>query len=238
MKVLFRSIDTETSDMKPPEGEIIELGWTDVIFDTETKACEIGLPQAKIFSASRPLSPENRAVHHITDAEMAGKPLCTEDDLRALCTEGDPAFFVAHNAEFEARWFTPEIRGEMHLICTYKAGLRVFDEAPAHSNQVLRYWLGLDLDPALAGPVHRAAPDSYVTAHILARMLQTERASHLAGWTLAPRYYPVCPLTKHKGLKWCDVPHDFLNWMANKPNDLDADLKQVAREEMERRRGS
>jgi exodeoxyribonuclease X len=237
MKVLFRSVDIETTGFEPPE-EIIEIGWTDVVFDTETKGCEISAPQSRLFKNTRPITPENRAVHHITDAELADKLVCTEAHLREVCTEGAPAFFVAHNAEFEARWFTPDIRGEMHLICTYKTALRVYEEASTHSNQGLRYYLGLGLDADLASPPHCGGPDSYVTAFILADMLKTTRASHMAGWTIGPRYYATCPLTKHKGLKWCDVPHDFLNWMANKPNDLDADLKQVAREEMERRRGS
>ena len=40
-----------------------------------------------------------------------------------------------------------------------------------HSNQVLRYWLGLRLDADLAMPPHRAGPDAYVTAHLLLRMM-------------------------------------------------------------------
>ena len=31
-----------------------------------------------------------------------------------------------HNAAFEAQWFTPEILGDVPLICTYKAALRVW----------------------------------------------------------------------------------------------------------------
>jgi len=36
---------------------------------------------------------------------------------------------------------------------------------------VLRYWRNLVLDPALAMPPHRAGPDAYVTACLLAELL-------------------------------------------------------------------
>ena len=50
--------------------------------------------------------------------------------------------------------------------------LRVWPEAPRHSNQVLRYWRGMRLDHARAMPPHRAGPDAWVTAHILADLAQ------------------------------------------------------------------
>ncbi len=86
-------------------------------------------------------------------------------------------------------------------------------------------------------PPHRAAPDSFVTAHILAEMLMTERVSHLVHWTMQPRYYPTRPLTKHKGKKGCDVPHDYLVRMDSpRASELEIDLKLTARAEIERRR--
>lgn len=235
---LFRTVDVETTGYEPPDAEIIEIGVTDVLFTPGTKEIKVIPTLSFLFSPTKPIPPENRAVHHIADAELVGAPVCTIDHLKAVMMNGGRPFaFVAHNAPFERQWFTDEVLGDgVHVIDTFKVALRCYDEAPGHNNSTLRYWLELNLDPALAAPAHRAGPDSYVTAHILAKMLETERVADLVGWTKAPRYYATCPLTKHKGAKWCDVPHDFLNWMANKPNDLDEDLKAVAREEINQRR--
>ena len=39
--VKMRTIDLETAGMDPP-ASVIEIGYTDLIFDTETKAVQIG----------------------------------------------------------------------------------------------------------------------------------------------------------------------------------------------------
>ena len=71
--------------------------------------------------------------------------------------------FVAHKWAFEAQWLEDYLQGRP-AICTYKAALRLWPEAPGYSNQVLRYWLRpKDLNPAVASPPHRALPDAYVT---------------------------------------------------------------------------
>ena len=44
---------------------------------------------------------------------------------------------AAHNADFETKFFEPMLP----VICTYKAALRVWPDAPSHSNGALRYWL-------------------------------------------------------------------------------------------------
>lgn len=238
-KILFRVVDIETTGYEPPS-EVIEVGVTDLLFDPKTKATEISRPLSFMFSPTEPIQPENRAVHHITDADLAGAPVCTPDHLKGTINHaGRPYAFVAHNAAFERQWFTDEILGEgVYVIDTFKVALRCYAEAPAHSNQVLRYWLDLDLDADLASPPHRGGPDSYVTAHILARMLQTERVADLVGWTRAPRYYHTCPLAKHKGQRWCDIPFDYLQWIVFRSTGLEEDLKAAAREEMELRKAS
>ena len=71
--------------------------------------------------------------------------------------------FVAHKWAFEAQWLEEHLQGRP-AICTYKAALRLWPEAPGYSNQVLRYWLRpKDLNPAVASGAHRALPDAYVT---------------------------------------------------------------------------
>ena len=100
----------------------------------------------------------------------------------------------------------------------------------------MRYLLGLDLPDDLAMPPHRAGPDSYVTAHILAHMLKSERVRDLVAWTAEPRFLPRCPIGKHKGATWDAIPADYLQWI-QRTADLDPDVKHAANLEMARRKG-
>ena len=63
--------------------------------------------------------------------------------------------FVAHKWAFEAQWLGEHLQGRP-AICTYKAALRLWPDAPGYSNQVLRYWLRpKGLSPVIAGMPHR-----------------------------------------------------------------------------------
>lgn len=238
-EVNFRVIDIETTGMEPTD-EVIEIGLTDVLWDVGAKTSTVGAPRSTLYGSAAPLGPEVKAVHHITDEMIAGRPLCLQRDLHHVAAgEGlpeAPLFLVAHNWSFEGQWFTPEILGATRAICTYKVALRLWGDAPGHGNQTLRYWLGLDLPEALAMPPHRAAPDAYVTAHILARMLQEVSVKEMVAWTLMPRFYATCPIGKHKGSAWSSVPHDYLTWMLRQ-QDMEADIVAAADDEIRRRRG-
>lgn len=234
-EVLFRIVDLETSGKKRDEGaEVCEVGLTDLKFDTETKQSVISLPTAVLYGVEKPLTPEVMAVHHIQNHHIADLPRCTDAILRAVVQNGSPMFIVAHQWEFEAQWFTPEILGEVRPICTMKNAYRLFDEGP-HSNQALKYELGLgDLPDELCMPPHRAGPDTYVTAHILAWMLTKVSVNEMVQVTRAPRYYARCPLARFKNKRWEDVEHGFLSWMLKQP-DMEPDLKAAATEEINRR---
>jgi exodeoxyribonuclease X len=143
--------------------------------------------------------------------------------------------FVAHNCEFERKFVTDVITGETPWICTYKAALHLWPNAPRHSNQVLRYWRGLQLNPALAMPPHRAGPDAWVTAQLLAELVTLATIDQLVTWTKQPKPMPVIAFGKHKGSPWSDVPSDYLEWMTLQA-DMDADAVWYARNELNRRR--
>jgi exodeoxyribonuclease X len=102
---------------------------------------------------------------------------------------------------------------------------------------VLRYWLGLDLDPALAMPPHRASPDAYTTAHIFARMLAEEgenRLKRLVAWSKEPGLLPKLLFGKHRGMRFSEVPADYLEWIT-KQTDMDEDVRFTAWKELARR---
>jgi exodeoxyribonuclease X len=219
--MLLRVLDFETTGM-PPDAAVCEIGWTDVrTYDDEP--AEVGDPVGMLVNPNRPMPPEARAVHHISDADLAGAPPI-EKGFIAL-NHKDVDIFVAHHAAFEREFFTG---GGKPWICTLKVARRIWPECPSHSNQCLRYWLGLELDDALAMPPHRAAPDSFVTAHILLQMIRHASFKQMIEWTSQPSLLPKVNFGKYRGQPWPDLPGDYLSWLVNK-SDMDADTKFTAK---------
>lgn len=225
----IRIIDFETTGMEPP-AEIIEVGYCDLMQTPD--GWTVGEPQSWLCDVAA-VPPVVRAVHHIRAQDVAG---CAPFNAEALLA--DLSIFsamAAHNAEFETKFFDPA----RPVICTYKAALRVWPDAPSHSNGALRYWLEdqglITLDHGLTQPAHRAGPDAYVTAHILKALLAITTGREMIAWAKEPRLLPTIPIGKQRGAKWADVEAGFLNWMLAQAT-MDEDLKWNARRELERRR--
>src|SRR5689334_5343878 len=136
----FRVLDLETTGLQP-NAAVVEIGAVDLIGD------EVGIIGSDLIRPPVPIPPEASAIHHISDAGV---------DV-----------FASHNWQFDAQWLGEHLR-DRPVICTYKCAMRVWPEAPAHNNQVLRYWLKpKGLDSTIGSMAHRALPDAYVTAFIL-----------------------------------------------------------------------
>ena len=231
---LFRVVDIETTGVEPP-AEIIEFGRVDLV--QTDQGARIERPMARLYRPLRGIPPETMAVHHIRPEDIPEEaPVCTLDKLRQAVFGGTaPEILVAHNSAFEQKFIGVEATDAIPWICTYKSALRVWPEAPGHSNQTLRYWLGLKLDEHYAMPPHRAGPDAWVTAHILAELLKIASANDMIAWTKEPRLMRAVPFGKHRGLAWSAAPLDYLQWMI-KQTDMDEDAQWNARNELERRR--
>ncbi len=229
----FRVVDIETTGDAPP-AEVIEFGRVDVA--SEGADWSVERTMARLYRPLHGISPETMAVHHITEDDFdAETPICTPDRLRQAVWGGErPDALVAHNCEFERRFIADEITAPLPWICTYKVALRVWPEAPRHSNQVLRYWRGAHLDKSLAMPPHRAGPDAYVTAHLLVDLLKAASVEQMIAWTSEPKFLPVIPFGKHRGTKWDEAPIDYLQWMSRQ-TDMDPDAIWCAREALSRR---
>lgn len=222
----LRVVDFETTGAEG--SEVIEAGFVDV------ERCEggwrIGEPQSQFFSPSGVVGVQARAVHHIPDAALQGAPRSSPEAVERYLTQGEGVgAHVAHNAAFECS-FLPRL-AKSPWICTAKTARRAWPQAPGYSNQVLRYWLELNLDPSVALPAHRAGPDAYVTAHILQNLLQTETVATLLEWTTQPA---VVSFGKHKGRPWDEVPSAYLHWMMGE-QDMSGHRRAAARRELDRR---
>jgi exodeoxyribonuclease X len=230
----LRVIDIETTGTEPP-AEIIELGFSDVVIDADEVI--VSPPISWLYRPLHGIPPETKAVHHLTEADFSPQlaPATPGHMQAAIAFGGTPDVLVAHNCAFERLFLPDTITGGQPWICTYKTALHAWPDAPKHGNQVLRYWRGLELDAALAMPPHRAGPDAWVTANILADLLKFASVAQMIEWTSQPRPMPVITFGKHKGTAWADVPADYLRWMTGQ--DMDPDTIWHARKELVRREG-
>lgn len=229
---LIRVIDFETCGMEPPAA-ICEVGWSD--YDTEAR--RVFSPNWRLCRVET-IPPEVRAIHHIAASDTAGELPFDQAATIAAAIDAGAVALAAHNLKFEAQWLGNV--GGLHLLCTYKAALRIWPAAPSHGNMALRYWLEdqglIDLDAALAQPAHRAGPDAYVTAHILKALFATgATGAQMVNWTRHPALLPTCPIGEHRGKPWAEVPFGFLDWMVRKAADMDEERKWNAQREIDRR---
>lgn len=229
----IRVIDFETATNDPDRNAICEYGFTDVFLGGDGKWRAGGLSFSHLINPGMPISPEASCIHNIVDADVDG---CSPPDfaMRQLMSgmfQGD--VFAAHNAEFERRLFGG---GQHDWICTYKVAYALYEDAPNHKNGTLRYWLDLPVDRFIADPSHRAGPDSYVTAHLIAHMLNSgTSAQEMIRITSEPLLLRTCPIGKWKGSRWPEIDEGYLEWIM-RTQDMGADIKHAAKTELDRRR--
>jgi len=226
--ITVRTVDLETTGF-PPEADIVEAGFVDILFTRVKEADPWAVldrdarNEQRFFKPDREICLEARATHHITDNELEG----AEHHSEALnfILDGNVDVMCAHNAAFEMQFIPFE-----YWIDTYKVALRLYPDSDKHNNQYLRYMLGLDLDPKLCMPPHRANPDAYTTSRILLRMLQEPDASinKFISWSKKPIYLTKIGFGKHAGQKFVDLPKDYLNWIIRQ-NDMDEAVIAAAR---------
>lgn len=232
---VIRVVDFETSGVAPP-ADVIEVGFADIRVGDDGVAKVLGPPTSWLCGSDK-VDAETRAIHHIDPRELAG---LARWDAPAFVKRGLDEhvwYFAAHHANFEAQWF--EGAGAPPWICTYKAALRAWPDFPSHGNQYCRYRLeelGLTAPvTALCQPAHRAGPDAYASAHLLAAILNLgTTVPELLTWTKEPALLPRITIGKQKGSRWPDVEAGFLHWMVGK-KDIDADLRWNAQRELDRR---
>jgi len=215
----FVVVDTETTGL-PPDGRVVELALVEVGLE-----CEPQIVYSALVDPGCPIPPEASAVHHITDRDVAGKPRLFQVWPKVLGYIGD-AILVAHNAEFD-RGMLPETGRPW--ICSKRLAQHLWRDAPKHSNQVLRYWLGIDVE---VGQPHRALGDAIVTAHVFQRELRAyleagypDDVDELIAFAESPIEVQTMPFGKHKGMPLKDVPLDYLDWALRNLQDLSPDLR-------------
>ncbi len=235
MSEAFLVIDLESTDREPANGHIVE--WAAIAIKPEWFGEGGSEERGSLVRPPVAIPPETSAVHQITDADVAAAPMWSEQSNQVIDLVEQPGVIVvAHNAEFEkqllAKHGIPLID---RWLCTYKAACRVWPDAPGHSNEVLRYYLGLGTGRRQQQAPHSAMHDARVTAQILGELLRAgTKIEDMLAWTKQPAMLPTCPLGDWRGKKWSEVEESFLFWIIRRIQDR-PDVVFCAKAELERR---
>jgi exodeoxyribonuclease X len=217
-------IDTETTG----------IGDTDVVVEVAVVLVDDAgrfVPGA-VSSLVRPAVPISigaRATHHISPADVAGAPTLAEIFF--------PTFDVVagHAVDFDLRLLRQSGRElpPLPAIDTCRVAKHLFPDSPGFSNQVLRYYLGLEVDLCGMAP-HRALADAIVTASILRRMLAEAPIDHLIELSTQPAVLNVVQFGKHRGKRWAELDLKYLVWVVGA--EIDADVTHTAKTILKSRR--
>ena len=221
------TIDFETTDKDPKVALPVEVALYNRDWQYETL----------IYCENIPA--ETSAIHHIIDRDVANAPdwNSVKNNLATTCGSVPPlAVLVAHNAEYEKTILGDDFVPVL-WVCTYKCSLRVWPDAPAHRNEVLRYHLklGNDRGRAHSHSTHNALHDAKITFGIFEELLKYTTLGQLIEWTEQPAKLPKMPMGKHYGQTWDTIPGPYLQWCCNQA-DMREDVKHCAKEELQRRR--
>ena len=229
----FAVIDLETTGLDPAVDRVVEAASVRVNGDIDSVVSKNSWMTARAYRSSmydpgRGIPAEASAVHHLIAADVFGCEAFGPEAWSWL-TDGIDVM-VAHNTAFD-RAFVPWERRPW--ICTWKAALRVWPDAPGHSNQVLRYHLpGVNEVVTRALPAdlapHRAAYDAITTAHLLIELLKVMSPSHLVALTDKPALLPRVTFGKHRGQRWAEVPRDYLEWVLRQTGAFDENVRYTA----------
>lgn len=230
--MIVRCTDAETTGLDPKQGAAIcELGWTDVSLSKDG-SISVGRPQSILVNPGHKIPPEMSAIHHIVDADVAMAPKF-DDAFAPLLKDGTDIVFAAHRAKFEQLFIT----APLNWICTWKVAVTLAPNAPAHNLQTLRYWLNLAVDRDDAEPPHRAGPDSYICAHLVARMMAKLTVTEMVRISSGPVILPKLHFGMHVGKPIAEVPESYWDWVLG-PKGItdDEDVRHTAFHELSRRR--
>jgi exodeoxyribonuclease X len=232
--IIIRPVDVEATSLEP-SAEVIELGAYDI---RDGRLYTTGYHS--LVKPAAPIPPNSSAVHHLTDADVADAPPWNVAWRKLVEVEpehdGAEIVFAAHMASYERQFLDTLIKAQW--VCTWKCAHRQWPDLDGHKLQELRYALHLPADPMLAMPPHRALPDAYVCGLLVLELLKYQTIETLIAWSAEPAIFTTFNFGQFSGKPLSAADGGYLDWMANKADQISEDWKWNARREIARRAGA
>lgn len=227
--------DTETTGIDPSTDRLVELAGV-------SHGREEEIEFTTLVNPMRSIPPEVRAIHHITPADVVGAP--SEEEAWRMFLDSfpdtvgskpEPIVLVAHNAKFDAGFVSRIAPAfECYYVDTLKCAYVTFVDSPSFGNQVLRYYLELEIDvPPTLFP-HRALYDCIVTRGIFRELLKHHSLRELVQISSGPVLLPRVFFGKHKGKTWDQVDYGYLKWCQGNMKD-DENVQHTVAHHMRRK---
>lgn len=250
-------LDTETTGLQAPQA--CEIGWLNVtgtVSDFKLGTVENPISILKdnsIFISVyeqrfRPTKPIELQASKVTGIYM--KDVLHSPSITTFEFPKTVKYMIGHNVAFDHRVLNkPDVR----LVCTKELAQLVFPKAnglKSHKLTSLIEWLYPEHGQELIENAHGALLDCklvYLVLHkILEKLPQIETWEQLASLcsqgkkTYEEMDKPLeemttMPFGKHQGLKFSDVPTDYLEWLGKKDN-LSPPLEAAIKLELSKRR--
>lgn len=229
-KETFVCLDCETTGLDPSVDSIIEIAAVLFTFDGVIQSYET------LIDPTCPIPESSIAIHHITDAMVAGKPKIQEvlpEILRLISQH----IVMGHGIALDIA-FVLEAAKKHAIPCTLNNNrtldtlrmARLYGESPTNSLERLREHFNIAPEGA-----HRAMNDVVVNIEVFKYLSSSfQTTQQLFERLKRPIPLKVMPLGKHKGRPFSDIPVEYLQWAANK--DFDQDLLFSIRSELKKRK--
>ena len=163
-------LDSETTGLRAPEPcEIAYIALKELThYSAESIIRDKHTMYLQRFKPSKPIEAGAKAVHGISDSDVADCPPFT---LTALGLEDSVEYLICHNVSYDFRVLgKPENR--FKKICTVKLAKQLWPELPSHKLTVIVETFFPDIAKQLTVGAHGALVDSKLCLLILAKALE------------------------------------------------------------------
>ena len=173
----FAVVDVETTGMSPSQSDRV----TEIAI-VHVDGGAVGGCYESLVNPDRAIPPDIVALTRITQEmvrEAPRFPALAPDVVAQLRGR----VFVAHNASFDWRFVSHEVRRAAGVelvgetLCTVRLARLLLPQLPRRSLDAVTRYFGIDI-----GARHRAAGDALATAHVLLRLLQLAEDRGATTW--------------------------------------------------------
>ena len=211
-------VDTETTGISVND-KVCEMAYVEI--DDAFNVIRSG---NSLINPGIPINYAASAVNGITDVMVKDAP--TLEDY--MLSEGSPlrgeVTLIAHNLDFDFRFLKQYTDDGVGKLCTLKCARVLYPDAANHKQGTLAAMLGIQVAREKA---HSADGDLDVLLQLLQHLCRDADTDLYGLLEVQRRPRPIknMPFGKHRGVPLKDLPANYIFWLLNKAENLDADLR-------------